>query len=278
MFIFSGRGIFAKHQYAPFEMLRYYPPGLLLDVGASNGVFSTMMRSRNPHSKVFAFEPFPGNLPLLHEAVGSDSRVKIFDRAVTNEKGPLPFEVASTVTSQIGIWKAGYSSLGRLVEKPTERTIHVDTIAVDDAIGDESVTFMKIDVQGSELAVLKSAQKALSSRRISSMLVEFSGETDVLQCILDHGFIVFDTRYMMVPKTDDVDKSMWDIEGSVTLSTGREALWAWPRLTPSFPDEYVSFMEIERKKTGYIQTDLSCILPEFAETYFNAAKGLADAF
>lgn len=107
MFLFSGRGLFAGRRHAAYDLLAYLEPGLLLDIGASNGAFTKLMLAKSPQSEVLAFEPFPGNITLLRENVGHDPRVTIFERAVTHKAEPVDFEVASTVATSTTGGKPG---------------------------------------------------------------------------------------------------------------------------------------------------------------------------
>lgn len=145
---------------------------------------------------------------------------------------------------------------------------------MDEVVEGRKVTFMKVDVQGGEMDVLTSAKNALSESRISLIQIEFSGEADVLKALLSYQYAVFDSLYLLMPN-ESPDLSGWDIEGTVTLSTGRPAFWAWPKYTPYSPDEYLSFLEDERQKVGNLQTDLIAVpLPAISEFLSAASRSI----
>ena len=61
--IFSGRGFFGDNPNAIDQCLKFLPGGLILDLGAAIGSKSQIYRRMSPDSRVFAFEPYPGNWP-----------------------------------------------------------------------------------------------------------------------------------------------------------------------------------------------------------------------
>jgi hypothetical protein len=169
---------------------------------------------------------------------------------------------------------AGYSSGGFLLDdsgKFPDRSIDVDTVRVDDIAGDEHVRFMKIDVQGGELGVLRSAERAIASGRIDFMYLEFSGEKEVLENLLHHGMQIFDSEYVLAPREGKVDLSNWQSLRTLSLSNGRAAYRGWPLSIERSPLEYCQFFVAERKKIGVVQTDLVAVAPHFVETFRRAA-------
>jgi hypothetical protein len=57
------------------EILKRIPPGLIIDVGASDGHKSDEYLEVSPNSSVIAIEPFSGNLSHLHGRFDGDPRV-----------------------------------------------------------------------------------------------------------------------------------------------------------------------------------------------------------
>ncbi|MCE9650914.1 MAG: FkbM family methyltransferase [Parvibaculum sp.] len=279
-FVFTGRGIFGNRRHAPYDVLAYLEPGLMLDIGASNGNYSKHMLNKSPQSRVMAFEPFPGNLPILRQNLADEPRVRIVEKAVSDDKGEMPFFTSSKVTSGGGKWEEGYSSLGYIVRGGVydqTRTIMVQTISVDEAIDNQRVRFMKVDVQGGEIAVLRSASRAFSEQRIDIIHLEFSGERDVFDFVRSHGFVIFDSQYILLPLREPADLSNWDIVEPVKLSTGQIAHRAWPSAMPTIPDRFLDFLQTERKKIGNAFTDLVCVsssaLPQFLNAAMRASRG-----
>jgi hypothetical protein len=74
------------------------------------------------------------------------------------------------------------------------------------------------------------------------MFIEFAGENDVLEYILNAGFVVFDSEYLLITDRDP-DRQFWRPFRTGFLSTGRPYYRAWPIELPSDPDEYCDVPE-----------------------------------
>jgi len=144
-------------------------------------------------------------------------------------------------------------------------------------IGDEHVHFMKVDVQGGELGVLKSAERAIAEGRISFMFIEFAGEKDVLNHLLERRMRIFDSEYLVIPRKTPADLSNWDIFRDLTLSSGANAHRAWPCAISYVPDAYCQFFIDEKKKLGLVWTDIVAVAPHFVDQFTKAASAAAIA-
>ena len=289
--ITSWRHYVGGRRIDAYDVLASLRPGLMLDVGAAAGMMTKTMLSRSPQSTVIAFEPFPGNHPHFARIVGDDPRVTLVKAAVGSKVGEQKFLVGRTVTGSEKGWEkfAGYSSAGSLIGDDYGReseSISVSTVGIDDTIGDRHVRFVKIDVQGGEIGVLQSAERAISEHRIDFMLVEFTGHVKLLEYLLERRMTLFDAAYTLVPKrrrsrfswkamlygTDRADLTNWDISGTGTLSTGIKALRAWPRATSRTLGEFCLFLKEERRRAGRFWTDLIVVAPHFREEFTTAVS------
>jgi FkbM family methyltransferase len=257
-----------------YDVLAFLEPGLLLDVGAAAGMVTRRMLERSPQSRAIAFEPFPGNHPFLDATVGNDPRVTVIKAAVADTVGVSTFKVGKAVTGTEPGWErfVGYSSLGFVVPDRggSDETIEVATARIDDHVDRAGARFMKIDVQGGELGVLRSAQRSLLDGRIDIMFVEFAGETDVLGYIHAMGFEVFDSEYLLITN-EHPDFAAWDVFRESTLSTGRAFCRAWPKVLPSDPAAFCEMFRTQRPLVGPVQTDLVCVRHGFVDEYLAAA-------
>ena len=132
--------------------------GVALDIGAHVGWYTRLMardvQQRDSMEKrrahVYAFEPNPVVFPYLRETVKDLPCVSVHPVAVTSRWGRLEFYCAES---------ANLSSVVRAVGK----SVIVDGIALDqfctevDILGD--VSFVKCDVEGGELDVLRGARE-----------------------------------------------------------------------------------------------------------------------
>ncbi|MEQ8384392.1 MAG: FkbM family methyltransferase [Coleofasciculus sp. A1-SPW-01] len=152
---------------------RHLNPGhVFIDIGANFGLH-TLYAAKLVGDKgfVFAFEPVPANLKLLRRNValsGVQQQVKIVPKAVSNSSEPFvtfylpPEEVAVTAS---------------LCSNPvTYKTIQLSNVRLDDYWSnlDLPVQFIKIDVEGAELEVLRGAENLLKQWH-PTLLIEVHG-------------------------------------------------------------------------------------------------------
>lgn len=290
----SGRRFFGERKAAIYDVLAHLPPGLMVDVGAAGGAVTRRMLLRSPQSQVIAIEPFPGNHPHFERSVGGDARVTLIKAAASPEAGRAKLFVKSAMAGSkrgSGPLLGSYSSNGFLIAHNDKRAasgITVDTIPIDDVIGDRHVRFMKIDVQGSELGVLQSAERATRESRIDFMFIEFDGERDVLTHLLEGRMQIFDSGYLLVPRLyrgrgwkrfllgkRPMDFSNWDVFLDLTLTNGGQAHRAWPKEISYDTARYCRFFSLERDKLGGVFTDLVAVAPHFVDQFTRAASKAA---
>ena len=142
--------------------------GIILDAGANTGYTATWFSTIA--ERVFAFEPHPNNVRVLREQlrIRRTSNVQVVENAVSDHSGLAILHCKP---------RSGHHSLDDLGASETLGTIEVPCITIDafmDAEGIESVTLLKIDVEGFEPEVLSGARLALSSGTIKRVLFEHS--------------------------------------------------------------------------------------------------------
>ncbi len=256
----DGRNAFGHLQGSVYGWLKGRPPGLIIDAGAAAGYMTLKALQFSPDSRAIAFEPFPGNWPHIEKTLGGRDNVTVVKAALSDRPGEADFYVRTTVSAEQN-WHGlvGYSSVGRIVTKVTdaEKTIRVPVTTVDAHV-DEPVLFMKIDVQGHELNVLKGAA-ATFDRGVAAASIEFNGDLDVLTFLFDRGFAVYDDSYLIVQRGDDPDLSAWEITDSGTASTGHHFFRGWPREHVSDPKAFCAML---KSSPGCaVWTDLIAIAP-----------------
>jgi FkbM family methyltransferase len=126
---------------------------VVYDVGAHVG-FYTLLASVmvGPTGTVVAFEPLPRNLYYLHRHLSLNrcENVKVVEAAVAEENGTTLFSEGAHSTT-------GHISL--------KGNIAVQKVALDELVLSGSIPapeFIKIDVEGAELAVLTGARETLA--------------------------------------------------------------------------------------------------------------------
>lgn len=147
--------------------------GTCVDVGANVGFYTLHFAKRvGPRGRVFAFEPDPRNALLLRrnlELNRFDSFVEVADAAVSDKDGRATLHRSDEAHS-------GWGSLAAHAGETS--SVEVPTITLDsflDARGIDRVDFLKADVEGSEIELLRGAERSLKKRRFRYLFIEFNG-------------------------------------------------------------------------------------------------------
>ncbi|HSS63956.1 MAG TPA: FkbM family methyltransferase [Gammaproteobacteria bacterium] len=126
-----------------------------LDIGANLGLFTYFLSRLSSH--VYAFEPNPFPLRALRAVAGSN--VTVLPIAVSDRSGEAELVVPRTAK--------GWSNNGASLTKPADALagrLTVECRAIDD-LDYRNVGFIKIDIEGHELAALKGAEQTLKRER-----------------------------------------------------------------------------------------------------------------
>ncbi len=138
--------------------------GDILDVGANIGYTACVFAAgRKPPAKVYAFEPDAASFAALGEIIRRKKlgdAVEIFNMAVGSEDGSLEFWHNEEHSADHRVVTEQFKSM-----RPAgEKTVTVPVTSVDSFVTARSlrnISFIKIDVQGYELAVCEGMRKTL---------------------------------------------------------------------------------------------------------------------
>ena len=133
-----------------------------VDVGANKGVYTYWLQRCSRH--VYAYEPNPKMFRILHAAAGGN--VTVSPVALSDATGTSMLRVPKTM--------GGYSNQGASLNYrkvgPDYGEVAVETRRLDDA-GLADVGFIKIDVEGHEMAVIEGGRELIARDR-PTLLVE----------------------------------------------------------------------------------------------------------
>lgn len=166
-----GRYIFKHGEHGP-EISRLLLGGSIpsggayIDVGANIGYFSVLLsRLAGNGGIVHSFEPEPGNFALLKRNIDGNgcSNVKLYDCALGETEDVL----------SLGLYKASNRGRHSLLKNFGHGTVSVPVKRLDALVeGDAPIAFMKVDVEGFELPVLRGAERLLP--QVQNLVIEFS--------------------------------------------------------------------------------------------------------
>lgn len=181
------------------EALRYLPrlvdPGMqVVDVGANLGLYTLLLAHlTGEEGHVFAFEPEPNLFAVLKKNCAENNAVNVtaFQCAAGESKGRTSFRRA--------IFNSGNNSLS--IGGTDALSVETEVVRLDEVLPVQAVQFIKLDVQGHELAALNGMQRLLASTADLRVLCEFwpaglrkAGATPELlfQFFRDRDFLVYE--------------------------------------------------------------------------------------
>lgn len=154
----------------------YSPPGfeigrddVVIDVGANIGVFAAFAASRAPGVRVYAYEPFPGNIEWLRRNMEESGlkNVHIRAQAMAGAEGERVLHVNPES------WIV--HSLVREDGGDGQQDISVKCLSLDEALDAEGIArcdLLKLDCEGSEYEILQGCSPA-ALRRVRRIVGEY---------------------------------------------------------------------------------------------------------
>jgi len=128
-----------------------------IDVGCYEGEILDLMLNSCPKGFHFGIEPIPILYHKLAKKYKNHGSCKVFNLAVSDDKGISKFNYVVTNPSYSGLRKRDYD---RPNEKEENISVQIDLL--DNLIPkDIEINFIKIDVEGAEYKVLKGARRII---------------------------------------------------------------------------------------------------------------------
>lgn len=189
------------HGIAPsvehLDILKKVECDLILDVGANRGQFSMLVRLFHPNIKLHAYEPLATEASKYRRFVGINAKTHLHEVALGSTEGEYELHVSARPDSSsllpIGDLQIKFYPETREKKLEKVRVFRLDTLS--EHWSESEQAFLKIDVQGFELEVLRGAKAALRHCRYvyveCSELALYSGQAfraDVVKFLGEQGF------------------------------------------------------------------------------------------
>ena len=169
---------------------------LFIDVGANVGHFSLLAGGINK-ARVIAIEPIQATFNKLTKNIelnNLSSRVTCLLNGVGEKKGNLCFINDRTV-------------MNRIAMENEKNTVNVNVITLNDLLKDKDPVFIKIDVEGFELPVLKGAEEVLKNKSLKYLMIEFNNSGKKYG-FSDEDVFKFISKYDFIPISYDVKNNL----------------------------------------------------------------------
>ncbi|MGB0521891.1 MAG: MupA/Atu3671 family FMN-dependent luciferase-like monooxygenase [Flammeovirgaceae bacterium] len=291
------REIFQDHIYLKHG-LALHPHAVVFDVGANIGMFSLYCKTRFRSIQVHSFEPIPDTFEVLsanNDLYNLD--LMLYPLALSDREDEVSFTYYPKISGLSGITSARgkdkaetqlilrdflSTNKSNLTEQATDSTwesnldeyfeakhYQCQTRTLSEVIQTsevEQIDLLKIDVEGSELAVLQGIQ-AQDWARIKQVVIETQGvqiTQDVIQLLNQHGFETAQEELFHVKAVDQAQVLVCIIYASKT-GLSKEITQLEPFTKPTFSQELVKTQLAETLPTWMIPS-YWIALPDFPTT------------
>lgn len=146
-----------KYLFAYFDQQYFDLPYLKLqdeyfvDAGALNGETTKYFLDHFQNGHAYVFEPNAEQMAISKERLKDDFNVKFFPYGVYDENTSMRFDLRNGDAGSAKISKTGECK--------------IEVRKLDDLLGDQKVTFIKMDIEGSELAALRGAEQIIRTQK-----------------------------------------------------------------------------------------------------------------
>ncbi len=202
-----------------YTMNRYIvKDSVVIDVGANIGLMTlAMSKIVGTGGRVYSFEPGPVSFGLLRRNIYSNllnGNVSIFDNALSDSEGTFNLFINLSGESDNQLHKDTETYQFRDEERRPSfqvNTLTLDAFAEDNGIDCNDISFVKIDTQGHDLAVLRGGRALFTNASRIAVLVEFApylkaweNQTidDFYQELVSYGFEIYDDANLNFGKID----------------------------------------------------------------------------
>ncbi|MEM9348013.1 MAG: FkbM family methyltransferase [Planctomycetota bacterium] len=161
--------VYVLCEYALFDNLEKL--GLIVDCGANVGMSTSYFLARHPDAEVIAVEPDPGNYrQLLHNTRSYGQRLQAVQAGVWSRDIGLNF-----VNERFGDGRAWAIAVeeARPGEEPDLQAVSIPALL--DGSGHERIALLKIDIEGSELALFSEGTESWLGR-VDHLVIELHGQ------------------------------------------------------------------------------------------------------
>jgi FkbM family methyltransferase len=188
---------------------------VILDVGANTGVYSLLARKNNPTATIVALEPVPANADVLQANIDANAAGVVLERAAMSDQDgeAVMYMLKDQLNYMTSVNDDRYALHPEIVGNSTVVPISVPITTwatVKARHGLDGPDLIKIDVEGHEIAVMRSLRDHVEKHR-PAILIEVIGDENAallneMLRPLDYVFISVDE----VGRTAKVVDRLWD--------------------------------------------------------------------
>jgi FkbM family methyltransferase len=136
---------------------------LVVDVGANVGQYGQFLRDTGYSGPILSFEPSAEAFRILQQAAASSGSWDVRQKAIGESTGIAVLNVSqNSVSSSLHVVQQEHLDAAPSARVVSKETVEVSTLDAELANENRQPIWLKLDVQGHELAVLKGAEGTLA--------------------------------------------------------------------------------------------------------------------
>ncbi len=150
---------------------------LLFDVGANVGNYAAnLLESFGNKATIYCFEPSHLTFQALHRRFEQNPQIRCFHTGMGEENAQLMLYSNKDLSGFASVYQRDLAQHQEVMNQSEEVSIQtLDNFCNTQKIS--HIDFLKLDVEGHELAVLKGAKQLLKDKKIASLQFEFGGSS-----------------------------------------------------------------------------------------------------
>lgn len=157
-----------ERQYFDLEILPHAEEEVFVDCGCFDGKTSRLFTRwcNNKYAHIYAFEPDKENyIKCENELVDLSDKITLFNYGVWNKNETLQFDARARSNSLVS--ETGSSQ--------------IDAKRLDDVLGDKKITFIKMDLEGSEYCALEGGAHIIRIQRPKLAISVYHKPEDIVE-------------------------------------------------------------------------------------------------
>ena len=164
------------YQYFPHDIIYTNENEVFCDCGAFTGdtIQDFVKVTNNKFKKIVAFEPDSNNFMKLKELSNMDTRIVPLNSGVWDHSGTINFYAGNTAVSRVEDVKNGCSM------SSSTHLVSIQMKAIDSVIECSDITFIKMDIEGSEMNALKGALLTIKKNRPKLAICIYHSDDDMV--------------------------------------------------------------------------------------------------
>ncbi|MDR2153163.1 MAG: FkbM family methyltransferase [Helicobacteraceae bacterium] len=160
----AAQSVYESDQYFPKDIEAFYPTEneAIVDGGAFNGdsALEFVKWTNGKFKHIYCFEPTAKHSGALRTNLGAYANVTCYQKGLSDDNKTLSFVTYAANPQTSHVSGIGNAYITPSIPKSQETVETIDVCAIDKTI-DDHITFIKMDIEGSELSALKGGAKTI---------------------------------------------------------------------------------------------------------------------